>query len=450
MRKVLAGYESTTLPIMPATAAALRRQLGGRSTDNHHLEQTLLLDPAATIALYRLVGRRFPNAADNIAGPAHAISMIGHEAFTKLVNDLPLVADKKVARILSPAFAYCQAAHAGWYAKCLSAEIQLGKPDAVQVAALLQNPAILGLWQRDFEAAARASNAMRDGVPQDVAFTAELGEPLHQANQRLAEAWHFPQLTIECMGDWDPFNRQPQTVMLADMLAQTSSGGWRTEEVTLQSEILEDFLNRQADDATSWWHQAAAESARAMQGLGYPLPAAELVQIPGEEEIEVPDFSSRRRHKEAAPSSPTLNELVAHQMKRIRNEAGVQRVVFAMLNKDRSLLQARMALGGNKDAAIRQFKLGMNKKHLFSLMLNKSQSLWLRADNKKKYQPYLSAIPLDDIATAGFFAISLFIRGKPLGLLYADGGSLDETAYRRFRKLSQEISQTLEGRPRAA
>ena len=79
----------------------------------------------------------------------------------------------------------------------------------IRTAALLQNPAVLALWEAEPKSALRASRAVRDGVAVDAAFGAELGEPREDANRRLAGAWALPGLARPAMGDWDDFNPRP-------------------------------------------------------------------------------------------------------------------------------------------------------------------------------------------------------------------------------------------------
>lgn len=445
MRQALAGFERSTLPIMPATARELRTRLASRNSNNQDLQQTLLRDPAATIALYRRVEQSRPGAARDITDPAHALSMIGREPFARMVHNLPEVSGKRIDNRLFPGFAYSQSAHAAWYAQALGKAVSLGGSNESSAAALLQNPAVLALWHKDHESAARATNAVRDGVPFDVAFAAELGEPLEQANKRLARAWHFPQLAREVMGDWDPFNRLAQSVRLADMMAQTSAAGWPDAETSLQAEILEEFLGVSHDAAASWWRQTATEAARQLAALDYPLPGYELAMLPEEEsDIEVPELPRWNTQTESA-KKPDPQQILAGMMRRVQNETGIERAVFGMLNRDRSEIRARMALGGDKQDPVRKFRIPTASKSLFSLLVSKQQSIWLNPGNRAKYTPLLHDIPQDATSAKGFYAMSIFARNKPIGLLYVDGGELSEQGYKRFRQLCAEVAKLLDG-----
>ena len=132
-------------------------------------------------------------------------------------------------------------------------------------------------------------------------------------------------------------------------------------------------------------------------------------------------------------------------MKRMQSEAGIGRAVFAMLNRERTELRARMALGCDKQDPIRQFRLDPRHKHLFGLLVGKQQSIWVKPDNRARYAAYLKPLPLDERSQPGFYAMSLFVREKPLGLIFADCGSLSEAGYKQFRVLCREVTRTLAG-----
>ena len=455
MKQALTEVDPLVLPIMPATAHELKRLLSLRNTRNEHLQSVLLLDPASTIALYRRIEQIRPGAAATITDPAHAISLIGLEVFRQIVAQLPVLDNNGLNKLITPAHGYSQAAHAAWYANRLSDDIHLGNGKEIATAALLQNPAILALWHKEPDSAARASNVVRDGVPYDVAFSAELGEPLNEANRRLAQAWHFPKLARDAMGDWDPFNRQPQIVMLSSMLAQSSAAGWRTEESALNLEILEDFLNMSNEAAISHWHQITVDAARSMASLGYPLPAYELAIAEGEEFEEdvlndprLPEFGCRK--PQSSPPPVDLHNLIADIMRRMRDLSEVRRAVFILPNKTKTELKTRLALGGDKTDGIRQLKLPMAQKSIFSLLLGKQQSIWIRKENRAKFQTLIPDKVQQSIDPDGFYAMSIFANSKPIGILYADGGKQNEANYKKFRLLCQEVSQVIERKSQAA
>ena len=437
------------MPVMPETARRVHSLLGDPRSINADIELALQHDPGAILALYRAVEDAKPGAAEEIGGPAHALSLLGREAFQRIFGQLPELDGHRVEHILSPAFAYGEAAHAGWYAHEIGRLQGLHNPTELQVAAMLQHPAILSLWHADFDAAARASSARRGGAALAQAFDAALQEPLQQVDGRLAREWRLPRLAREATGEHDPASRQLQILRLAGRMAGTAYAGWPAAEALQCAEALAGLLPRERD-AHNWWHRQTVEAAHAMQTLGYPLPACELPLIPSRAEEAQPGTQPQTRPEPAAEAAPVaerpapragdgLQAVVSNALRELAQETGSQRVIFALLSHDRKRLRTRMVLGTPKTGSLRNMDLGMHEKHLFSLLLQRRQAVRVNPDNVHKYASYLRSLPLDAQAREGFYTISLFVRDRPVGILYADGGPSDDRSYALFRHHADEV-----------
>lgn len=455
----------TTPPIMQATTRELRRLLDLQATRNPQLQHALLNDPAAAIAVFRVLGQLRPGAFDTVSDAAHAISLIGMQPLRQMIETLPELGLDGAGWALreTAASAYSQAAHAAHYANALAEAKGLGGNHEVPTAALLQQPAMLALWADQPESAHRATSAMRDGVSFDQAFGAELGEPVADANRRLADAWSLPTLARQAMGDWDDFNSRPLLVKLADGLAQTTAAGWHGETLDSITAVLAEYLDCNEAAATTWLHQQSVEAARVLRRFSYPLPGFELLYVDAdnsdtdhEDDARLPVLGAWREKEaatEAGPAAanmPDLQETMATAMRRIRQETGASRVIFAMLNRERNHLRTRLALGGEPDDAVRHLDLDLTQQTLFSLLMRKPQSVWLSRGNAKKYQAYLPTDLRKLFRPQGAYLMSLFVGERPLGLLFADGGGLSEPGYDRFRTLCREAAEILGKHPTSA
>ncbi|MCB1775580.1 MAG: HDOD domain-containing protein [Gammaproteobacteria bacterium] len=438
------------LPVMPETAAELRRLLELEVTRNPNLQDVLIHDPAATIALFKRLQVARPGAFEQVSEIAHAVSMIGMDSVRELLGALPELpayehAPRKPA---TPALAYSQAAHAAVYADALAGHARLNGGQALPTAALLQNPAMLALWAIEPESAQRASYALRDGVPAELAFGAELGVPLSLANRGLAEAWAFPRLARQAMSADESTGRQLQVVRLAGALAECTAAGWGNRNEHPVTAQLGDFLRMEPDRATQWMHRLSTDAARTLKRFDYPLPGFELMWLPDEDDSEE-DMAEmrffREKQVEQPAGKPDLNGMMAALMRQIRQDTGARRVVFAMLNAEKSHLRTRLALGGNAKDGLRGLNLPMARSNLFIALMAKSQSVWINPTNRAKYGNYLPADLARLLDESGGYVMSIFIRDKPLGLVYADQGDLSDDGYRRFRALCTEVARTLGG-----
>lgn len=438
-------------PVLEETARELHRLLDRHATRNPQLQATLMGDPAVVIALFRALEKTRPGSFEQVGDVGHALSMIGQNRFRRLLTDLPILraVPSDGPSVPTARWAYSQAAHAAFYARALAAGRGMADNDELPTAALLQTPAILALWVTEPEAAQRASGAVRDGLAPAQAFGAELGEPLEQANQRLAEAWALPVLARQAMGDWDDFNPKPQIVRLGDDIAQATGSGCARSEKPMIAAVLADFLSLEEEAIGTWVRQCVVDAARHLAQMAYPLPAFEMLYLPGElpeEAVEkIPEMGAWRRRPttETASKAPDVHATIADVMQRIREQAGTSRVVFAMLSQDRRRLRTRLALGGTREDGLRRLDLGLREKNLFSALMGKPQSIWLNPSNRDRFQAFLPESLRRILDAEQAYLMSLYVGDRPLGVMYGDGDALSDQGYRQFRELCREATLAL-------
>jgi hypothetical protein len=241
-------------------------------------------------------------------------------------------------------------------------------------------------------------------------------------------------------------SRALQIVRIADKLAENTAAGWANRNESAAIDQLAEFLRVEPDQATGWLHRLATDAARTLRRFDYPLPGFELMLLPepADDEEDMPEMRFfRSKQEKPAAKKNDLNGLMAEIMKQIRLETGAQRVVFAMLSPDRTHLRTRLALGGDAKDGIRRLSLPMTKTNLFIALMSKSQSVWINTANRAKYHNYLTAELAQHLAEDGGYVMSIFIKDRPLGLVYADQGTLSQQGYQQFRELCMRVGQTL-------
>ena len=145
-------------------------------------------------------------------------------------------------------------------------------------------------------------------------------------------------------------------------------------------------------------------------------------------------------------SGNALQIQLTRTMKQLRDSAGLERAMFAMLTPDGTTLRARFIIGAEKDAAIKSFQISLEKQHLFTLLMSKPQSFWLNASNRNKYLLSIPQYLHNTLNIQGFFVSSLFVGEKPLGLLYADASSatqLNNGSFTCFKQLMLKLGAEL-------
>ncbi len=174
----------------------------------------------------------------------------------------------------------------------------------------------------------------------------------------------------------------------------------------------------------------------------------------------VSNYKPPKKERPAAPASRTgttttpethdqaLQQSFGLALRKLHDSAGMDRAMFAMLTPDKKSLRARFVIGAGKEAPIRRFQLNVEQRHLFSLLLTKPQEFWLNSSNRKKYLPLIPSSLHDTLDTRGFFVTSVFVRNRPLGILYgdcSDASTLDQHAFARFKQITRQLCDQLGG-----
>lgn len=246
-----------------------------------------------------------------------------------------------------------------------------------------------------------------------------------------------------------------------------------------------DYCRQSTDQTAAELHSLSAECARQLLESKLPLAAIELLQLQPSNEAkrskpiqveaanptvqakaeaapepeEQPSLGSTPPSTSAIPDTPSMTTPPApggalqmhlfQVMKQLRDNAGLERGMFALLAPDRQLLSARFVIGAEKDAAIKTFRVSLDRRHLFAVLMSKPQSFWLNAGNRAKYLPAIPQYLHSALNLQGFFISSLFLEEKPIGILYADSGidaHLSDASFGYFKQMTQQLLSGLSGK----
>jgi HD-like signal output (HDOD) protein len=134
-----------------------------------------------------------------------------------------------------------------------------------------------------------------------------------------------------------------------------------------------------------------------------------------------------------------LSELLRKTVHGIHDGIGLNRVVFFGLTPHQDKLVSHYMVGSDNDPLFSRFEIMLDEPHLFTRLMEKQVSLWMNDDNRAKFWPLMPEATKALIKTNAFFARSVYVHGKPMGLFYADRRSLDckldEQAYKQFRQI---------------
>ncbi len=159
-----------------------------------------------------------------------------------------------------------------------------------------------------------------------------------------------------------------------------------------------------------------------------------------------PEPTGKQTPTTTSRSGNQLQESLSRMVHEMQTTAGVERIMFAMLTPDRKGLRARYVTGAGEDAPLRRFQLELQPRNLFTLLMAKPQGVWLNADNREKYGPLIPQTLREILHPQSFFASSIYLDNKALGMVYADHSDpacLTSEGFLQFKRLVQRFSNEL-------
>lgn len=430
-------------------------------------------DPGAVLEILRRANaHRHRSLGSRVSTLENAAQMLGVRQLQLLPRDLTIIDPARAGptgrdylQLVSRSY------HAGLQAYRWARYRGDRVPREVYLAAMLHD---LGELMLCLHGGAEELKRIRDlerleRMPADEAQYVVLGFSLEQLSYGLAVRWNLPELLLQSL---EPeYAQQPRVlgVMLAAQMARLCEAGWYGGELVQCIDNTAAWIEVSADDLIPHIHSNAVEAARDVEHLGVWPAARRLPMLPGEEPEE--DRAPAAHQDEVAPvhfclmpqrnlydelvaglecfvpGDLSLHDLMTKVMRGLHDGLGLNRVVFAMLSRDRSTLQARYMAGTDNDPGFNRFKLQMEPPHLFSRLLEREQAVWVNEDNYAKLWPLVPEPVRRLIQTDTFFSASVVVDGKPIGLFYADrhlpDSRLDPRAYQRFKHLCQLSAQAI-------
>jgi HD-like signal output (HDOD) protein len=447
-----------SLPILAATRDWLARVLVGDDATSHDLEAAARRDPGLALAVFRwLAGARRPGATPP-DGLGHALALLGTGTLPGRVAALAVLEPAPPGQLPPLLLArYGELELAAEINRHFAAQSGHPNPDEATVCALTQLLALTALAAVEPGLAERVMDDRRRGATALEAGNAVLGCDLQALGEALARRWGLPEAVVNAQQPGADHGRAHAGRLAEALAAAAVADGWHGDRTVALTTTAARVVGCSACEMTADLHRLAASAARELHGLGLRIPAWSLVD--SDPPLATADLDPRpsgeqaRRDPAAKAGGVTLHDALHGVMSAMQRDAGLTRVLFAMLTQDRQALKARFVLGTAPDAALRAFAVPMAQQNLFSLLMRKPQALWLHPGNAARYVNLLGNGLRQSVSEAGFYAASLHVRGRPVGLFYGDApdaGPLGESGFEAFRQLSQRAAVLLGGAPESA
>lgn len=428
----VADVSIAELPVFSHTISELSKlSLRGERAPLNDITELVLHDPLLTFRLLAAVNNRKSRLGGEITTVEHAIMMMGVQPFFHRFTRLTSVEERLSSnpRALSALRRVASRAHhAAYQARDWAIYRTDIESEEVFVAAILAEVPEMVLQ-------------CVDPVTAEMLGQAEAQFTLDELRDALLTAQKVPDLLLGMMDAGKTNHPRALNVTLATAIARHAEQGWYGAAMLRDMEAAAAFLHLSPGDMAGRIHRTAVLAARAWKWYG-AIPAAAWLPYP-------PPPAAVTTEPAAPSTTPPRNsqELIAWALATLRQQ-GMGRAMFALASPDRQWLRAKWVEGVAPDSPLAGLTLSLARHNLFAQLLGKPQSVWLHDANRDNLKPFLTADILKAIGYGDFFAMSIFLKDKPLGLLYADGREgtgtgLDEHAYHAFKQVGGKVSQGL-------
>jgi HD-like signal output (HDOD) protein len=439
------------------------------------IADVVLRDPLMVLKILRLVnGVSRSRLSSEITTIEHAVMMLGVGPFFNRVAKLKSIEESFLppngAALPELMSVLSRAHHAAWQARDWAILRKDMKSEEVYIGALLYDLGEIVLWAYAPNLAREARNLSRRlKISLADAEKAVLGFDLREFQFALAEKWNLPELMQAFMHSESASRPRMLGVIMAASIARHAESGWHGTQLPADYEVVTGLLHLSFDETVSLVHHNAVASAGHWEWYGVPPAAAWLPMQPGEWPREPDDEEPRPTGEETGfaclvpradvlqkvtaeiekhrDGTLNLNDMMKLVIKGMHEGIGLNRVVFALMDEDSNALKAKYVVGTELNSPLRQFHVDMAVPQLFSRLMEKAQGVWFNETNRRVLEPIIPGKVWELIGRGEFFAMSVLVNGKPIGLFYADRNhgkcQLDEESYQEFKRLCLRAAKGL-------
>ena len=451
------------MPILPESLAELRRLRSAATLDAQRLQAVTLKDPAlAAHILVRFAAKQPPQGGRRAESLSHAILLLGVEPLVEHLTTLPALPGK-----LGPdaALGYrrtmATACHAGALAGVWTPRSWRTRAESIAVSARLSFISELLVWAQH----PQASDLFAGGPDPEERQRTALGATVAEIGVRVASSWNLPEFAALAFAPTEIDQEGCDAARLAGQIARTAAVNWHSPAYREDLARAAECMQVAPDLAMARIHSVTARTARSLWQPG-DLCAARTLLLGPDDPHWTNTPGNARSVPEEDPIARTLQDLASCRSKKIGlNQAirsvlvgmqaglGLDRAAFALLSRNRTRLTVRdcvkvTAMPAQADLSNLQIELSGS--HLFVRLMQRSSGVRMHADNRAKIASMLPEAVHEKLSRQGFFAMSVFAKGKPIGLFYADCETspehLNEAHYRHFKHLCKETGKAIEAR----
>ena len=447
------------MPALGATVALIHSVADDEKASTNHLAQVILQDAAMTAKVLKLANSALYNPSrQTVSTISRAIVVLGFNVVVEIAVAIRLVdallaggVRQRVIEEMARGF------HAAVQARSLASMRRDGRSEEVFIAALLSRVGDMAFWCFGGAVAQRLDEVLNvGGQTPDEAQMSVLGFRLRQLTAGLAREWKLGPLLLSVVEGGGGRGGPEQAIVFGQRLAVEVESGWDAPGTRKLIEEMSSFAGVTPEALRETLAENGMEAARIVSYFGVPEVAHRIPQagrIAAEEPVAVDDVLTPDPHLQlrilreisgGIAAGANLNEILNLVLEGIYRGVGFDRVLFALLSRNRLQLIGKTALGAGAEGLRQRFIFSLDDTpgDLFNEFFRNPRALRLGAGQTP---PVFRVDRLQLVTNTTLACIApIQVQGRAIGMFYADrlnpAGGLDDETFEAFQLFAQQVS----------
>ena len=423
---------SEELPAFAHTARSLAYVSREGDSSANDLANVILHDSAMTARILRLAN----SVQYNVTGRAietvsYAIVILGFEEVRNLALTISMIDSvldsayqEKVQHEMVCAY------HAAVQAKRLAEKLGSKNLEAIYIGALLHRLGPIMFWCFPFDQGERLLARYQAEASPALAEKAVLGFTLSELTSTLVSEWRLSVMldVVLHSKSHDKNSVDDQAVAQGVGIAEAAARGWQSDAFSEQIKTVSKQLGMTGKEAREYVFAGAAMANEGLMSFGFTESRALLPPM-DDDDLGMPapiargvdlELAILRQLTHMLGEDMDLNKIVMAVLEGIYRVLDMDNVMFAVVNNRSHQLTAKFMLGQRRDEVMNRQLLPGNGD--FIRFLEQSDGAFWQSNSGPVYTGIADPL-IQFLAADEYFAHPVVLKGRLLGVVYADRGS---------------------------
>jgi len=437
------------IPIFKGTLNSVASLTSKYNTSANELSRVILRDATLTARILRISNSYFYNPrGTRINTISSAVMFIGFNNVRDIAMSLAVIdaliqknSKEYIIALMARSF------HAAVQARDLAETFGDPSAEEVFIASLLFHFGEMSFWCiKSKESTALIESMDVEGYRPEISQQEILGFRFKALTAEIAKKWHLGDLLVEALNNKNLEDASARTrhIILSQRLSDVALKGWETKETEAALNDIAKHLDLSFKATKADAIENAKKAVEVAKNFGASL-AAMLIPVPGVDEfksknqklkaeqplcelVEYPEadpilqLNILRDLSNVLERKPDFNNIIGIVLEGLHRGVGMDRVLFAILNKNSQTLDIKYTLGIGVETLEKNFHIKISEEEhtIFSWVIERTESAWVKT--KSQIGITLSSITeISNIVEVDNFVLNpLVINNKVLGVFYSD------------------------------